>query len=88
MPYLPLFSLFALAPKSVSRDIRRRMKAPDRQLVEDVFSLIRQYDVLSHARQVLDGEVRQAVEALAPLPESEAKDYLVKLALQMAVRTA
>lgn len=85
---LPLFCLFDRAPKSVSRDIRRRMKKPDQQLVEDVFALVKQYDVLSYAREVLDAEVRQAVEALAPLPESEAKTYLIKMARQMAVRTA
>jgi len=85
---LPLFSLFSVAPKSVAREIRRRMKAPDAQLVQDVFSLIKQYDVLSIARKVLDEEIRLAVEALAPLPESGAKNYLVNLARQMAVRTA
>ena len=85
---LPLFGLFARAPKSVSREVRRRMKAPDAQLVKDVFALVRQYDALGYAREVLDGEVRQAVEALAPLPESEAKTLLEKLAGQMAVRTA
>lgn len=85
---LPLFGLFARAPKSVSREIRRRMKAPDAQLVKDVFALVRQYDALGYAREVLDCEVRQAVEALAPLPESEAKTFLERLAGQMAVRTA
>ena len=85
---LPLFGLFARAPKSVTREVRRRMKAPDAQLVEDVFALVRQYGAVGYAREVLDCEVRQAVEAIAPLPESEAKDYLVKLARQMAVRTA
>ena len=85
---LPLFGLFARAPKQVARDIRRRMRNPDPELVPDVFALVKQYDALGYARACLAEEVRQAVESLAPLPESEAKSYLVKLARQMAVRTA
>ncbi|MBR6424217.1 MAG: polyprenyl synthetase family protein [Bacteroidales bacterium] len=85
---LPLFGLFAAAPKSVVREIKRRMKNPDAALVQDVFALVKQYDAMAYARAALDAEVRQAVEALDPLPESEAKDYLVQLARQMAVRTA
>ena len=85
---LPLFALFSVAPRSVEREVRRRMRAPDDRLVEDVFALVRQYDALAVAHEALDREVSLAVEALAPLPESEAKDYLVRLARQMAVRTA
>ena len=85
---LPLFCLFERVPKSVAREIRRRLRNPDAALVADVFGLVRQFDALAGARERLAGEVRQAIEALAPLPASEAKDYLVKLAGQMAVRTA
>ena len=85
---LPLFGLFACAPASVSREIRRWMQHPDDALVKDVFALMRQYDALDYARAALEAEVRQAGEALVPLPESEAKDYLLRLARQMAVRTA
>ena len=85
---LPLFSLFARAPRAVAREIRRRLRNPDTALVSDIFSLVRQYDALSRARETLQDEVRKAVAALDPLPPSQAKDYLVKLAGQMAVRTA
>ena len=84
---LPLFGLFALAPQSVVRALKRRMKNPDADLPGDAISLVRKYGALDYARERLDEEVRQAVEALAPLPESEAKSYLEKLAGQMAVRT-
>lgn len=85
---LPLLCLFGKVPASVSRSLRRRMRKPDAALVGEIFSLVRQYDALSDARRVLEEEIRQAVEALAPLPASEAKSYLEKLAGLMAVRTA
>ena len=85
---LPLLSLFRKAPASVVRSLRRRMRKPDAVLVEDIFSLVRQYDALSEAHRVLEEEIRQAVDALAPIPASEAKNYLIKLAGLMAVRTA
>ena len=84
---LPLLCLFEAAPASVSRDLRRRMKEPDEALVEEVFSLVRQYDALALAREKLSSEIRLAVEAIVPLPDSEAKSYLEKLAGLMAVRT-
>ena len=84
---LPLFGLFALAPQSAVRALKRRMKNPDADLSGDAISLVRKYGALDYARERLDEEVRQAIEALAPLPESEAKSYLEKLAGQMAVRT-
>lgn len=85
---LPLFGLFQRAPGHVSREIRRRMRNPDPELVPDVFALVRQYDALAYARGRLTEEVGRAVDALAPLPASEAKNYLSELAAQMAVRTA
>ena len=85
---LPLFGVFSRAPGKVVREIRRRLKDPDPELVPDVFALVRQYDALGYARAQLAEEVRQAVEALAPVPASEAKDYLTELAGLMAVRTA
>ena len=85
---LPLLCLFEKVPASVSRSLRRRMRNPDAALVGEIFSLVRQYDALSDARRVLEEEIRQAVEALAPLPASEAKSYLEKMAGLMAVRTA
>ena len=84
---LPLFGLFRNAPGRIVREIRRRMKNPDAALVKDVFGWIREYDALSYAHEVLAEEVRQATEALSPLPESEAKGYLLRLARKMAVRT-
>ena len=85
---LPLFGLFARAPKSVARDLRRRMQKPDSTLAQDAIALVRQYDGLGYAREHLAAEIDAAVRALAPLPASESKDYLVQLAGQMAVRTA
>ncbi|MBR3291120.1 MAG: polyprenyl synthetase family protein [Bacteroidales bacterium] len=85
---LPLLCLFRKAPASVVRSLRRRMRKPDAVLVEDIFSLVRQYDALTEARRVLEEEISQAVDALAPVPASEAKNYLIKLAGLMAVRTA
>ena len=85
---LPLFCLFRKLSRLAERNLRRRLKKPDAALVEDIFSLVRQYDALSDARCVLKEEIRQAVAALAPLPESPEKDSLVKIAEQMAVRTA
>lgn len=85
---LPLLGLFERAPKQLARSIRRRLRNPDSDLVSEVFALVRQYDALGYAREILAEEIRQAVEALAPLPESEAKQYLLKMAGQMAVRTA
>ena len=84
---LPLFGLFARAPKII-RELKRRMRQPDAALSDDAVALVRQYGALTYARERLDDEVRLAVEALAPIPESEAKDYLVKMAGLMAVRTA
>lgn len=85
---LPLLCLFRKAPASVERSLRRRMKKPDAALVEEIFSLVRQYDALSEAHDVLEEEIRQAVDVLAPIPASEAKNYLIKLTGLMAVRTA
>ena len=85
---LPLLCLLEKVPATVARRIRHRMRKPDAGLVEEIFLLVRQYDALSDARRVLEEEIRQATEALAPLPASEAKDYLIKLAGLMAVRTA
>ncbi len=85
---LPLLCLFRKVPAAVERRLRRRMKNPDAALVEEIFSLVRQYDALAEARGVLEEEIRQAVDALAPVPASEAKEYLIKLAGLMAVRTA
>ena len=85
---LPLFGLFARAPKSVSRALLGRMRKPDAALADEAIGLVRQYGALDYARERLSEEVRLAVEALAPLPESESKSYLEKLASLMAVRTA
>lgn len=84
---LPLFGLFANAPKRVSREIRRRMLDPDERLSADAIALVKQYDGLGYARERLDREIALAVSALAPLPESESKTYLEKMAALMAVRT-
>ena len=85
---LPLLGLFASAPADVADDVRQRMQHPDPALVQDVFALVARYHAMDYAHQMLGAEVRMAVEALAPIPESEAKNYLEKLARQMAVRTA
>ena len=84
---LPLLALFARAPKSVSQQIRRRLKEPDAELVLDIFELVGRYDALDYARGQLRTEVSQAVEALDPIPASEAKSYLIELARNMAIRT-
>ena len=85
---LPLFGLFARAPKSVTRALRSRMRKPDASLASDAIALVRQYDGLGYARERLAAELNAAVEALAPLPMSEARDYLEKLAGKLAVTTA
>ena len=85
---LPLFGLFARAPKSVTRGLRRRILHPDASLADDAIALVRQYDGLGYAREQLEAELKAAVEALAPLPMSEARDYLEKLAGKLAVTTA
>lgn len=84
---LPLFGLFAKAPRSVVREVRRRMKEPDSELVSDVFAWVREYDAMSFARERLDAEIRQAVEALAAFPASQSRDYLEKMAGMIAIRT-
>ena len=84
---LPLLALFARVPKSVSQQIRRRLKEPDAELVLDIFDMVSRYDALDYAREQLGREVALAVEALDPLPESEAKSYLIALAQRMALRT-
>ena len=85
---LPLLCLFGKVPADVAQRIRERMSHPDTALFDEVFSLVQRYDALSDARSVLEAEIRQAVEALAPLPASEAKSYLEILARQMSVRTS
>lgn len=85
---LPLLCLFKKVPADVAQRIRERMSHPDTALVDEVFSLVQRYDALSDARSVLEAEIGQAVEAIAPVPASQAKDYLVELARMMAVRTA
>lgn len=84
---LPLFGLFAKAPRSVVREVRRRMKEPDSELVSDVFAWVREYDAMSFARERLDTEIRQAVEVLAAFPASQSRDYLEKMAGMIAIRT-
>ncbi len=84
---LPLFGLFAKAPRSVVREVRRRMKNPDAELVSDVFAWVRQYDAMSYAREKLDAEIRKAVEVLAAFPASPSRDYLEKMAGMIAIRT-
>lgn len=84
---LPLFGLFAKAPRSVVREVRRRMKKPDSELVSDVFAWVRQYDAMSFAREKLDAEIRQALEVLAVFPASPSRDYLEKMAGMIAIRT-
>lgn len=84
---LPLLCLFNKLGSAQARRIRKRMSKPTPDFVEEVFSLVRQHDALSDARAVLDAEIQQAVDALAPIPDSQAKDYLVKLARMMALRT-
>ena len=84
---LPLFGLFARAPRSVVRDLRRRMHDPDPALAQDAIALVRQYDGLGYARECLAAELSAATEALAPLPASEARDYLEKLAGQLTLTT-
>ncbi len=85
---LPLFGLFARAPKAVSRALLKHMRHPDTGLASEAIGLVRQYGALDYARERLAEEVRLATAALAPLPESESKSYLEKLASLMAVRTA
>lgn len=84
---LPLFGLFAKAPRSVVREVRRRMKKPDSELVFDVFAWVREYDAMSFARERLDAEIRQALEVLAAFPASQSRDYLEKMAGMIAIRT-
>lgn len=84
---LPLFGLFAKAPRSVVREVRRRMKKPDSELVSDVFAWVREYDAMSFARERLDTEIRQALEVLAAFPASQSRDYLEKMAGMIAIRT-
>ena len=84
---LPLFGLFEKAPRSVVREVRRRMKNSDAELVSDVFAWVRQYDAMSYAREKLDAEIRQAVEVLAAFPASPSRDYLEKMAGMIAIRT-
>ena len=84
---LPLFGLFAKAPRSVVREVRRRMKKPDSELVFDVFAWVREYDAMSFARERLDTEIRQALEVLAAFPASKSRDYLEKMAGMIAIRT-
>lgn len=84
---LPLFGLFEKAPRSVVREVRRRMKEPDSELVSDVFAWVREYDAMTYARERLDAEIRQAVEALAAFPASQSRNYLEQMAGMMAVRT-
>lgn len=84
---LPLFGLFAKAPRSVVREVRRRMKKPDSELVSDVFAWVREYDAMSFARERLDAEIRQALEVLAVFPASQSRDYLEKMAGMIAIRT-
>ena len=84
---LPLFGLFEKAPRSVVREVRRRMKNPDAELVSDVFAWVRQYDAMSYAREKLDAEIQQAVEVLAAFPASPSRDYLEKMAGMIAIRT-
>lgn len=85
---LPLFCLFESAPKSVVRDVRRRIKHPDADLVSDIFSLVRQHGALERAHDKLLAETRLAVAALDSIPDSQAKGFLVKLAESQSFRTA
>ena len=85
---LPLLGLFAKAPRSIVHEIKRRMKAPDATLAADAIALVREYGGIDYARERLDAEVEGAIEALSPIPQSKAKDYLKQLARQMAVRTS
>ena len=85
---LPLFGLFRAAPASVVRDLKRRMKKPDASLPQEAIGLVAQYGGMEYAQGQLTAELDAAGRALDPVPESEAKSFLLKLLAQMAVRTA
>ena len=85
---LPLLCLFDCAPKTTVRDIRRRIKQPDEELVFDIFSLVGKYGAMDLAHEKLLAETRLAISALDPIPDSQAKQFLVKLAENQSLRTA
>lgn len=85
---LPLFGLFRAAPASVVRELKRRMKEPDASLPQEAIGLVEQYGGMAYAQEQLSAELAAAARALDPVPDSEAKTFLLKLLEQMAVRTA
>lgn len=85
---LPLLGLFANAPAKVVKKILSGMKTPDAGLSAETLALVKEYGGLEFAREKLLSETVAAEQALAPLPDSDAKSHLVSLAERLAVRTA
>lgn len=85
---LPLLGLFASAPRRVEKEIRERMRNADTALAADAIRLVKQYDGCGYAMKRLREESSLAINAISALKESEARNYLEKLAGHMAVRTA
>lgn len=85
---LPLLGLFEAAPKKIGKEIRERMRNADSELAADAIRLVKEYDGCGYALKRLREESEMALRAISCFKDSEARDYLERLAGHMAVRTA
>lgn len=90
---LPLLAMLRNVPKKSADEFVARIRnigsdpEADRQLTVDAVEMVRRYDGIRYSEDRMNNEISEAVKSLDILSDSEAKDYLVKLAGHMAVRT-
>jgi octaprenyl-diphosphate synthase len=87
-PTLPLIHVMRSGSPASQAVVRQAIVDGGREDFSAVLRAIRASGSLDYARAAAEGEVRAAVEALAPLPESEFKRSLLELASFSVVRQA
>src|SRR3989440_2088282 len=87
-PTLPLIHVLRSGSATDQAVVRRAIVAGGREDFAAVLRSIRASGSLDYARAAAEREVRAAVEALAPLPQSEFKRSLLELASFSVVRQA
>src|SRR5690606_7119902 len=85
---LPLIAALDRAAPSERKRIRAIVKKRTKRKadVEAVLAFVREHGGLDHARAAMESLTREAAEALAAFPPSEARDALVGLAAYMVAR--
>lgn len=85
---MPLLGALASVSGEEAQELRRKVAAihDNPSFKEEIRSFVLENDGLGYARRKMEGHVSEAIGALSVLPDSEEKDYLVKIAEYIAVR--